>query len=140
VPAPEPWPDLSDAALNGTLEGVGAALDGRHGTPRPLCSHGPGQCPALSPVYAQNSILEREAPTHFVVPSGSRLPIDYMDGDVPTLSVRLQEMFGMSQTPSVAAGRLPLLLKLLSPAGDRCKSPATSSAFGIAAITRSKRT
>ncbi len=44
------------------------------------------------------------------------MPIDYLDGEIPTLSVRLQEMFGLSQTPSVAAGRLPLLLKLLSPA------------------------
>jgi ATP-dependent helicase HrpB len=60
--------------------------------------------------------LEREAPTHVVVPSGSRIAVDYL-GDAPTLSVRLQELFGMSATPSVAAGRLPLLLKLLSPAG-----------------------
>jgi ATP-dependent helicase HrpB len=67
--------------------------------------------------YAQGTILEREAPTHFVVPSGSRIPIDYLDGEVPTLSVRLQEMFGLRVTPSVASGRLALLLKLLSPAG-----------------------
>ena len=50
------------------------------------------------------------------MPSGSRISIDYLDGEIPTLSVRLQEMFGLHQTPSVAAGRLPLLLKLLSPA------------------------
>ena len=49
--------------------------------------------------YAQSAILEREAPTHFVVPSGSRIPIDYLDGEVPTLSVRLQELFGMRETP-----------------------------------------
>jgi ATP-dependent helicase HrpB len=67
--------------------------------------------------YAQSSILDREAPTHYVVPSGSRIPIDYLDGEVPTISVRLQEIFGLSETPSVAAGKLPLLLKLLSPAG-----------------------
>jgi ATP-dependent helicase HrpB len=66
--------------------------------------------------YPQNAVLDREAPTHYVVPSGSRIPIDYLDGDVPTLSVRLQEMFGLHATPSVAAGKLPLLLKLLSPA------------------------
>jgi ATP-dependent helicase HrpB len=67
--------------------------------------------------YAQSSALEREAPTHFVAPSGSSLPIDYLDGEVPTVSVRLQEMFGLRETPAIAAGRLPLLLKLLSPAG-----------------------
>jgi ATP-dependent helicase HrpB len=116
VPAPEPWPDLSDAALAASFEewaipwisgftrrehfsrmDLGHALRGR-----------------LS--YAQGAILEREAPTHFTVPSGSNIPIDYLDGEIPTLSVRLQEMFGLHQTPSVAAGRLPLLLKLLSPA------------------------
>ena len=67
--------------------------------------------------YAQNALLDREAPTHFVVPSGSKIPIDYLDGEVPTLSVRLQEVFGLRETPAVAGGRLPLLLKLLSPAG-----------------------
>jgi ATP-dependent helicase HrpB len=66
--------------------------------------------------YAQTAILEREAPTHYTAPSGSRIPIDYLDGDIPTISVRLQEMFGLHVTPSVAAGKLPLLLKLLSPA------------------------
>ena len=54
--------------------------------------------------YAQAAILEREAPTHFVVPSGSRIPIDYLDGEVPTLSVRLQELFGLETTPTVAGG------------------------------------
>jgi ATP-dependent helicase HrpB len=52
-----------------------------------------------------------------VVPSGSRLPVDYLDGEAPTLSVRLQEMFGLTRTPSVANARVSLLLKLLSPAG-----------------------
>jgi ATP-dependent helicase HrpB len=67
--------------------------------------------------HAQREILEREAPTHWVVPSGSRMPLDYLDGEAPTLSVRLQEMFGLTATPSIAAGRVALLLKLLSPAG-----------------------
>jgi ATP-dependent helicase HrpB len=67
--------------------------------------------------HPQSTILEREAPTHFTVPSGSHIPLDYLDGDTPTLSVRLQELFGLTQTPAVAAGRQPLLLKMLSPAG-----------------------
>jgi ATP-dependent helicase HrpB len=117
VPSPAAWPDLSDAALNTTLaEWAPPWMTGMvrrdHFSRMDLNN---ALRTRLS--YAQNSILDQEAPTHFVVPSGSRLPIDYMDGDVPTLSVRLQEMFGMSVTPSVAAGRLPLLLKLLSPAG-----------------------
>jgi len=66
--------------------------------------------------HRQHQLLDELAPTHLVVPSGSRIPIDY-SGDVPVLAVRLQEMFGMTQTPSVAGGRQPLLIHLLSPAG-----------------------
>ena len=116
VASPEPWPDLSDAALAATLgdwappwiSGFSrrehfARMDLRNALRSRL-------------TYAQSAIVEREAPTHFTVPSGSAVPIDYLDGEIPTLSVRLQEMFGLNQTPSVAAGRMPLLLKLLSPA------------------------
>jgi ATP-dependent helicase HrpB len=116
VASPEPWPDVSDAALAATLEDWAppwisgftrrehfARMDLRNALRSRL-------------TYAHSAIVEREAPTHFTVPSGSAVPIDYLDGEIPTLSVRLQEMFGLNQTPSVAAGRLPLLLKLLSPA------------------------
>ena len=65
--------------------------------------------------YRQHQLLDVLAPTHLVVPSGSRIPIDY-SGDVPVLAVRLQEMFGLAQTPTVAKGRQPLLIHLLSPA------------------------
>jgi ATP-dependent helicase HrpB len=117
VPAAEPWPDVSDGALLATLEEwappwmpglVRREHFARFDLREALRSR-------LS--YAQSSVLEREAPTHFVAPSASSLPIDYLDGEVPTVSVRLQEMFGLRATPTVAAGRLPLLLKLLSPAG-----------------------
>jgi len=117
VPCAEPWPDLSDDALLAALEEwappwmVGftrrdhfSRLDLGHALRSRL-------------FFAQNAIVDREAPTHYEVPSGSRIPIDYLDGDVPTISVRLQEMFGSHETPCVAAGKLPLLLKLLSPAG-----------------------
>jgi ATP-dependent helicase HrpB len=117
VPAPEPWPDLSDAALAATLEEwappwISGKVRREHFARMDLSN---ALRSRLS--FAQNAILEREAPTHFVVPSGSRIPIDYLDGEVPTLSVRLQEIFGLHATPSIANGRLPLLLKLLSPAG-----------------------
>lgn len=59
--------------------------------------------------------LDAEAPTHIDVPSGSRVPVDYSE-DEPVLAVRLQEMFGLGETPRVAGGRVPLLLHLLSPA------------------------
>src|SRR5579859_3767294 len=117
VPGPEPWPDLTDETLASTLRQwappwIAGFTRREHFSRMDL-----GNALRSRLSYAQNGILDREAPTHFAVPSGSRVPIDYLDGEVPTLSVRLQEMFGMSATPSVAAGRLPLLLKLLSQAG-----------------------
>ena len=60
--------------------------------------------------------LEKLAPTHITVPTGSRVPVDY-SGDKPALGVRLQEMFGLAQTPSIAGGKIPLVIHLLSPAG-----------------------
>jgi len=66
--------------------------------------------------YPQHQQLDELAPTHLTVPSGSRIPIDY-SGEVPVLAVRLQEMFGLVHTPSVAGDRQPLLIHLLSPAG-----------------------
>jgi len=66
--------------------------------------------------HRQHQRLDKLAPTHLTVPSGSRIPIDY-SGEVPVLAVRLQEMFGLAQTPTVAGGRQPLLIHLLSPAG-----------------------
>jgi len=116
VAAPEPWPDLSDATLATTIEEwappwIAGVTRREHFARMDL-----GNALRSRLTYAQGVILEREAPTHFTVPSGSSVPIDYLDGEVPTLSVRLQEVFGLHQTPSIAAGRLPLLLKLLSPA------------------------
>jgi len=65
----------------------------------------------------ERQALERLAPTHLTVPSGSRVRIDYRCGDRPVLAVRIQEMLGLAVTPAIASGRLPLLLHLLSPAG-----------------------
>ena len=56
------------------------------------------------------------APTHFTVPSGSRIALDYESGEIPILAVRLQELFGMTETPLVANGTMPVLIHLLSPA------------------------
>jgi ATP-dependent helicase HrpB len=56
------------------------------------------------------------APTHVEAPSGSRIAIDYSDPASPVMAVRLQEMFGLADTPRIAGGRVPLVLHLLSPA------------------------
>jgi ATP-dependent helicase HrpB len=116
VPSAEPWPDLSDSALATTLEEWAPPWISGFSRREHFARMDLGVALRSRLSYAQGVILEREAPTHFTVPSGSLIPIDYLDGEIPTLSVRLQEMFGLSQTPSVADGRLPLLLKLLSPA------------------------
>jgi ATP-dependent helicase HrpB len=65
--------------------------------------------------WEQLCLVDEGAPTHLIVPSGSRIRIDYASGE-PSLSVKLQEMFGLSVTPAVAWGRVPLLIHLLSPA------------------------
>jgi ATP-dependent helicase HrpB len=64
---------------------------------------------------AQQRELDTLAPSHITVPTGSRIAIDY-SADDPVLAVRLQEMFGCETTPSIAGGRVPLTLHLLSPA------------------------
>jgi ATP-dependent helicase HrpB len=60
--------------------------------------------------------LEREAPTHFEAPTGTMLAIDYEAEQGPTIAVRLQELFGLNTHPSIAKGKAPLVLELLSPA------------------------
>jgi ATP-dependent helicase HrpB len=64
--------------------------------------------------YAQQQILDRLAPAHLVVPTGSRIALDY-SGAQPVLPVRLQEMFGAKETPRIAEGKIPVLIHLLSP-------------------------
>jgi ATP-dependent helicase HrpB len=61
--------------------------------------------------------LPSEAPDRFTAPTGSELAIDYAAEAGPTISVKVQELFGLEAHPSVAAGKIPLVLSLLSPAG-----------------------
>ena len=66
--------------------------------------------------YDQLQELDRMAPSHLRLPSGSRVPLDYAAGDQPVLGVRLQELFGQLETPRIAGGKVPVLLHLQSPA------------------------
>ncbi|MDB4882980.1 MAG: hypothetical protein JWL95_1746 [Gemmatimonadetes bacterium] len=66
--------------------------------------------------WEQRSELSELAPTHVEVPSGSRIRIDYSDPVAPVLAVRVQELFGLTTTPSIGGDRVPLTLHLLSPA------------------------
>ena len=66
--------------------------------------------------YGQRMAIERLAPSHITVPTGSAIRLDYRQGaDAPVLKVRLQECFGLLDTPRVDEGRLPVLMELLSP-------------------------
>lgn len=116
LPQAAGWPDCSDAALLQSLpEWLGPYLDGcskaAHLANLDLHAALTGRLD-----YAQRNLLDAEAPSHWTVPTGNALAIDYASGDIPVLAVRLQEMFGEQQTPSIAGGRVKLVLHLLSPA------------------------
>jgi ATP-dependent helicase HrpB len=66
--------------------------------------------------WREQKLVDDAAPTHLSVPSGSRVRLSYPDGEAPFLAVKLQEMFGLAETPRVAFGRVPVLIHLLSPA------------------------
>ena len=66
--------------------------------------------------WEQKMRLDQLAPSALTVPSGSRIRLDYTAGDIPVLAVRLQEMYGLTQTPSILDGTCPVMLHLLSPA------------------------
>jgi ATP-dependent helicase HrpB len=109
------WPDVSDEALTAGLDDwLVPHLGGRS---RRGHLAGLDLAAALKTMlpWALSRRLDDEAPTHVEVPSGSRVPIDY-SGDTPVLAVRLQEMFGLAESPRIAGGRVALLLHLLSPA------------------------
>ena len=109
------WPDLSDAALLASLEEwLAPFLDGVSRKDHLSRVDLAAALKALVPWDRQRQ-LDSLAPTHIEVPSGSRIPVDYANPAEPTLSVRLQEMFGLTETPRVA-GRIPVTIHLLSPA------------------------
>lgn len=110
------WPDVSDVKLSATLETwLAPFLDG--------CSRRDhlARLDVLGILRTQlnreqTRRLEEGAPTHITVPSGSRVELAYRPGEAPVLAVKLQEMFGATDTPRVAFGRVPVMLHLLSPA------------------------
>jgi ATP-dependent helicase HrpB len=111
------WPDLSDAALTAGIETWFAPhLAGRTGLGDIGADTLSDALHALLP-WPLRRRLDEEAPTHLEVPTGSRIPIDYGAEGGPVLPVRVQELFGLDRHPTLAAGRVPLVLHLLSPAG-----------------------
>ncbi|MBR2535319.1 MAG: ATP-dependent helicase HrpB [Hyphomicrobium sp.] len=112
----EDLPDLSDAALNAR---VGAWLQpyltGKTKLAE-ICADDLGNAlDGLLPWNARQR-LDADAPTHFTAPTGNSFALDYDGAGAPALHVRVQELFGLKAHPTIANGRLPLTLYLLSPA------------------------
>jgi ATP-dependent helicase HrpB len=110
------WPDLTDAALANSVESwLAPFLSGKIRLADIGAEDLAAGLDTLLP-WDLKRRLEAEAPTHFVAPTGNRHPIDYEGPGAPSLSIRVQELFGLRQHPAVANGKLPLTLHLLSPA------------------------
>lgn len=112
----EGWPDLRDAALIETLDQwLAPHLYGISRRDHLVRLDLAAIFEAMLD-HAKRRQLEQDAPTHVSVPSGSHIRLEYRPGESPVLSVKLQEMFGLADTPRVARGRVPVTLHLLSPA------------------------
>ncbi|MCU0452992.1 MAG: ATP-dependent helicase HrpB [Bacteroidetes bacterium] len=112
----EDWPDLSDERLLDELhDWLAPFMDGiwkkEHLSRLDLAEILRGRY-----THRQLVELDRLAPTHILVPSGSRIALDYRPGETPVVAVKLQEMFGETRTPSIAGGKVNLVVHLLSPA------------------------
>ncbi len=111
----DPWPEVEETLLLESLEQwLAPHVVGLHRLDQvdrlPL-----GKILLESLDWSLQDALNKLTPTHIKVPSGSNISIDY-SGDEPILAVKLQEMFGQGETPAIVAGRVPLLVHLLSPA------------------------
>ncbi|WP_423069154.1 ATP-dependent helicase HrpB [Devosia sp. CN2-171] len=111
----EEWPDLSDAGLAADVEWLVPGITGKTALSEISADDLARALEGLLP-WGKRQEMERLLPSHFDAPSGSRLPIDYGAENGPALEVRVQELFGLDKHPSVAGGKVPLLLVLLSPA------------------------
>jgi len=109
------WPDLSDDALLVELETWLQPFLGQVTRTSDFARIDLSSALHALFDWEKKKRLDALAPTHVTVPSGSHIPIDY-SGEAPVLAVRLQEMFGLADTPAVGNGRVPLTLHLLSPA------------------------
>ncbi|OWS75625.1 ATP-dependent helicase HrpB [Pantoea sp. VS1] len=112
----EAWPTLDDDTLLASLEHWLLPEMGKVRDLKGLQSVNLVSALLHLLTWSQRQRLDTVLPTHYTVPTGSRLPIRYDAEKPPALAVRMQEMFGEAQNPAVADGRVPLVLELLSPA------------------------
>ncbi|MGP8191754.1 MAG: ATP-dependent helicase HrpB [Methylovirgula sp.] len=110
------WPDLSDEVLRASAaDWLAPFLEGNTGLAEISAADLDAALKARLPWELQRR-LEAEAPTHFETPAGSNIALDYGAEGGPLLSVRVQELYGLSEHPSIAKGKVALTLELLSPA------------------------
>ncbi|WNJ90504.1 ATP-dependent helicase HrpB [Bosea sp. 685] len=109
------WPDLTDEGLGPDVATwLAPHLLGRASLAAIQASDLDAALAELLP-WDLKRRLDAEAPTHFTAPTGSSLAVDYAAEAGPTISVRVQELFGLGLHPALAGGRVPLVLELLSP-------------------------
>ncbi|MBL1084842.1 ATP-dependent helicase HrpB [Streptomyces actinomycinicus] len=125
----EPWPDVSDEALHARVDEWLEPELSRARRRADLARIDAGQALARLLPWAggEAARLDELAPERITVPSGSGIRIDYRDPERPVLAVKLQEMFGLRETPAVAG--VPLLVHLLSPAGRPAAVTADLASF-----------
>jgi len=110
------WPDLSnDALARSAADWLAPFLGGKTALSQIGADELSAALDALLP-WSLRKRLDAEAPTHFTAPSGSSVPVDYEAEQGPTVSIRVQELFGLARHPSIAGGRVPLVIEVLSPA------------------------
>jgi ATP-dependent helicase HrpB len=110
------WPDLSDAVLTATVaDWLAPEIEGRTSLDA-VTADDLGRALHGLLAWDLRARLDADAPTHFEVPTGSRIALDYGAESGPVLAVRVQELFGLERHPAIAGGRIPLVLHLLSPA------------------------
>jgi ATP-dependent RNA helicase HrpB len=111
----EPWPDLSDEQLTADPAWLAPFLAGKTRLDEIGADDLVAALDAALP-WALRRRLDEAAPTHFHAPTGTAAPIDYEAEGGPAIALRVQELFGLAEHPSLAGGRIPLTLHLLSPA------------------------
>ncbi|MEV0524603.1 ATP-dependent helicase HrpB [Streptomyces sp. NPDC050439] len=126
-----PWPDVSESALHARVdEWLEPELSkARRRADLRRIDAGQALNRLLPWATGEATRLDALAPERVAVPSGSRIRIDYSDPGQPVLAVKLQEMFGLAETPRIADGGVPLLVHLLSPAGRPAAVTADLASF-----------
>ncbi len=126
-----PWPDVAEDALHARVdEWLEPELSkARRRSDLGRIDAGQALSRLLPWATGEAARLDELAPERLEVPSGSRIRLDYSDPDRPVLAVKLQEMFGLAETPRIAGGRVPVLVHLLSPAGRPAAVTADLASF-----------